>query len=899
MIKKLFLAIFLTLPLLASAQLGSGQWKIHPYFVGSSAKNCIDAGDKVYYLSSGSLYCYDKESQSNSVLTVNNLLNGVKISQLYYNYTRQYLVVAYTDCNIDVIKPGGEVINIPAIKEVVMHKAKTINDVNFCNGKMYVATSFGYLVLDDDTFDIKETRNFEVNVASVAEVGNHKLISYNNKDGILYCGANEQIETPWSYKVSKTNTTFVAGVDATSTDGKKLVKTPITISCDKVISVDNSEYALADSSTTTITIPAGYRNYKIEIIGSDTSSPVSNLKANTGSYSTSGNVGTWTGETRTIKFTASAECKISQIIVHYTLLTGRIYPINDSKFFLSTTETFSIVTINNHTGSDGTDSCSFSLKTVVAAAPVTVQPYPGGFVASFGSKNYYYTILPDASKTTKVTGNKLMTSQENGNWWTLGADGLTHVVAGVAAENVKPDGLSISANAYWSTYDPMQQRVLLCRTTDNLVLPEANAYKYTPEGRFSETAKTEINAYNGTSWSNITPANAPNNQGNLWLVPSPNEYDTYYYCCRLDSGVVKVQNNMVVARYKANNSPYAKRCAALQFDSKGNLWVAQSRSANNIDAFAISPENQLLTTLDSTNFVINDMGGACYSSGFKRITFGIGAGDTKVFSGGDWNAALVFWTSNDDLSLKQYKAFKSFNDQDNKSFSANYWIYVKPDNDSILWLGTNLGVISLDPREAFNEDFRINRINYYVNEGIEARGVLLEGTQVNCIDVDNDNNKWLATNTSGVYYVNHDGSEIYKHFDSSNSPLPSDQVYSVCCDRATNSVVMVTPNGVVEYFPGVTPSEPDYSNVYAYPELVEPDFTGMITINGLMSNSNVVITDGDGNVVKTMVSDGGIAIWDVCTENGERVSTGIYNVYASQGDTSTTGEPLTQIAVIK
>ena len=47
MIKKLFIAIFLTLPLLASAQLGAGQWKIHPYFVGGSAKNCMDAGDRV------------------------------------------------------------------------------------------------------------------------------------------------------------------------------------------------------------------------------------------------------------------------------------------------------------------------------------------------------------------------------------------------------------------------------------------------------------------------------------------------------------------------------------------------------------------------------------------------------------------------------------------------------------------------------------------------------------------------------------------------------------------------------------------------------------------------------------------------------------------------------------
>ncbi len=773
MIKKLFLAIFVALPFLASAQLGAGQWVIHPYFVGSSAKNCIDAGDRVYYLSSGSLYSFDKGSESNNMLNVNNLLNGIKINQIYYNYNKQYLVVSYSDCNLDIVKPDGQVINVPAIKDVVLNSAKTINDVNFCNGKIYVATSFGYLVLDDESFDIKEVRNYQVAVTSVAEVGSYKVMSLNSK--FYYCDASEQVELVQSHR------------------------------------------------------------------------QVANAKGN-----------------------------------------GRILPINDAKFFLTCSGTFQIVTIGYGTDSLGVDTLNFTPTQVVAAAPTTVQPYSGGFVASFPAKNYYYTILPDASKTTKVTGNKLMSSQEEGNWWTLGSDGLSHIVAGVSTNYGKPNAVSISANAYWSTYDPMQQRVLVCRTTDNKILPSANS-----------GAITEINAYDGTAWSNVTPTNAPSNSGNLWVVPSPNEPNTYYYCCRTTSGVCKVKDNSVVVRYITSNSPYADRCAALQFDSKGNLWVAQSRSANNIDAFAITPENQLLTVVDSSKFVINDMGGACYSSGFKRIVFGIGAGDTKVFSAGDWGSSLVFWSNNDDLSLKQYKAIKNFNDQDNKSYTADYWRYIKPDNDSILWIGSEYGVISLDPREAFSDDFRVNRITYTKNEGVEGSGVLLQGTEVNCIDVDAANNKWIATNTAGVYFVSPDGSEIFKHFDSSNSPLPSDQIYSVSCNRATNSVIMVTPNGVVEYFPGVTPAESDYSNVYAFPELVEPDFTDYVTIKGLMANSNVVITDNDGNVVKTIVSDGGIALWDACDENGVRVETGFYKIYASQGTTDTTGEPLAKIAVIK
>ena len=777
MIKKLFLAIFLTLPLLASAQLGAGQWKIHPYFVGGNAKNCIDAGNKVYYLASGSLYCFDKESQTNDVLDANNSLNDLNVRQIYYNYSKQYLVVAYNDCNIDIILSSGEVINVPAVKEVVLHNTKTINDVTFGNGKIYVATSFGYIVLDDESFDVKEVRVYELNVASVAEVGQYKIMSLGGK--FYYCGVNDQVEAARLHK------------------------------------------------------------------------QVANAKGD-----------------------------------------GQIFPINDNKFFLSCNATFQIMTIGHGTDSLGIDTLNFTPTQVVAAKPVTVQPYSGGFVASFAPQNYYYTIVPDASNYTRVTGNEIHSSQEEGNWWVLGTKGLAHVVGGVTGQYVTPNGISISANAYYSTYDPYQQRVILNRTTDNFVLPTANS-----------GAKTEINSYDGVQWRNITPVGAPSNGGNKEIVVSPNEPNTYYYCCRADSGICKVQNNAVVVKYKASNSPYSTRAGALQFDSKGNLWVVQAHQdpAESVDAFVVPVAVQNLSQVDMSMFVKNNMGGVCnaYSNGFKRFAFDIGAGDTKVYSAGDWNYPVVIWTNNDDLSVNQYKVFKSFNDQDNKNFAPWGWIYIKADNDGMIWFGTVSGVVSLNPLEAFNEDVRVNRITYTKNEGVDIQGVLCEGLQVNYIDVDANNNKWIATDASGVFFVSPDGSEVYKHFDTTNSPLPSDQVYSVCCNRATNSVIIVTPQGVVEYYCDVTPSANDYSNVYAYPNPVEPNFTGFITIKGLMANSNVVITDDEGNIVKTLVSDGGIALWNGCDDSGVRMSTGIYNVYASQGDTSTTGEPLTKIAIIK
>ncbi len=787
MIKKLLLSLFLVLPMMASAQLGAGQWKIHPYFIGTNIKNCYDAGNKVYYLASGSLFCYDKTAQTNKVVDATNSLSDVEINQIYYDYSKQNLFVVFNDCNIDVIHADGSVSNISALKDVVMHGTKKINDIAFSNGKVFVATSFGYLVLDNTNFSVKEVRNYDTNVTSVAEIGNIKVMSLNKN--FYYCNVDEQVETIDAYK------------------------------------------------------------------------QVANSKGD-----------------------------------------GRIYPINDNKFFLTCIGTLQVETVETIATADG-DSCTFTAKQELTSAPTTVQHYPGGFVVSVPNKGHYYTFNSDGGGKDEKTGNEIYTSQEeSNNWWVLGANGLAHIVNGVKGDYIKPNGISITANAYYSTYDPGMHRVIINRTTDNFVLDALN-----------NGGRTEINSFNGSAWQDITPTGAPqglNNDagGNTDIVVSPNEPNTYFYCLRISGGVVKVKNDTVVARYKATNSPVTYR-VGLKFDSKGNLWMPLSKSPSNEtetgyrDAFVITPENQLIhgDAVNPEKFIINDMGGACHSvhGGYKRFAFGIGAGDTKVFTPGEYNEGVVFWNNNDDLSVKQYKVISSFTDQEGKDYKPWGWLCFKDDQDGIIWAGSVDGVISFNPSEAFNDDFTVNRIKYTKNQGYEGGGILLEATQVNSIDVDAQNCKWIGSNTSGVYFVSPDGSEIYKHFDSSNSPLPSDQVYSVCCNHATNSVMMVTPKGVVEYFPGITPSQDDYSNVYASPSLVEPDFTGMVSINGLMSNSNVVITDGDGNTVKTLTSTGGIALWDLSDETGAHVKTGYYKVYASQATPDTTGDPLTKIAIIK
>jgi flagellar hook assembly protein FlgD len=87
--------------------------------------------------------------------------------------------------------------------------------------------------------------------------------------------------------------------------------------------------------------------------------------------------------------------------------------------------------------------------------------------------------------------------------------------------------------------------------------------------------------------------------------------------------------------------------------------------------------------------------------------------------------------------------------------------------------------------------------------------------------------------------------------------------------------------------------------VYAFPNPVRPDYTGWITVTGLMDNSLVKIADAAGNVFYQGTSEGGMVTWDGCNSAGERVKTGVYYVFASKADDTKTSGVVTKIMVIK
>lgn len=161
---------------------------------------------------------------------------------------------------------------------------------------------------------------------------------------------------------------------------------------------------------------------------------------------------------------------------------------------------------------------------------------------------------------------------------------------------------------------------------------------------------------------------------------------------------------------------------------------------------------------------------------------------------------------------------------------------------------------------------------------------MLKTETITAISVDGANRKWLGTFSSGAYQVSSDGTIQIKNYNEQNSPVFSNSIVSLAIDNKSGDVWFGTSKGVQSVRGDATTGEEKFTNVYTFPNPVREDFTGNVTITGLMRDSEIRITDISGNLVYETVSDGGQATWDLKTYNGRRVATGVYLVFCASND---------------
>ena len=416
-----------------------------------------------------------------------------------------------------------------------------------------------------------------------------------------------------------------------------------------------------------------------------------------------------------------------------------------------------------------------------------------------------------------------------------------------------------------------------------------------PGGRWATQNKTpgEIMFYENGNWVNISSDVINKACGFkvydlMNVAQDPNDKD-HYFVTSYGAGLLEMQSDEVVNLYTPDNSTlisavsnYPKeytRTDGAMYDEQGNLWILNAVGTKSINIF--TPDKQWFS-----------FGLASQSDTIPLYT----PGEIMVDRRNTQWKWIPQCRYNTGLLLLQDNGTPT-NDKDDQVFYRNEWydqngkpvipefIYsMAQDHDNTIWVGTNAGLFLIPATIDFTTSNRCERVIISRNDGTQLGDYLLDNEQINHIVVDGANRKWIATATSGVFLLSPNGEETIEHFTTENSPLSSNNVLSIAILESTGEVFFGTSQGLVSYMSDAIEPAKNFSDIYAYPNPVHPNYHGVVTIRGLMANTEVRIVDASGNLVTTIQGNGGEAVWDMTNAQGSRVASGIYTALCNTLD---------------
>lgn len=487
--------------------------------------------------------------------------------------------------------------------------------------------------------------------------------------------------------------------------------------------------------------------------------------------------------------------------------------------------------------------------------------------------------------------------------YSLGADGTSELT--LLTGPARPDGTSSAAIGY----------IYKGPASGNIYLGSMGP---SSTYGFYETQMSHIDMRNDFgSYSEITPhldswvAYYPykdgNCYGNFCMVENPAS-PSMLFIGNFWEGIYRLDlsGKLPLVSFNWTNSPmthvldWSCMIPAMAFDPDGNLWAVQSVENSGGKPLLMLPAAKTAApAVSQSDWIAADV--PVYT-GDKDARILVSRKSKTVFLTSmlaDQVVAIDTRGTWGDLSDDIRTVRTTVTDQDGLQFVPSFPRAIAEDRNGRVWIGHNTGIYEIsNPSRYHDADFRVTRLKVPRNDGTNNADYLLNGQCVTSIAVDASNRKWIGTDVSGLYLVSADGSSVIEHFTAENSPLPSNCVYSLYCDDESNRVYIGTSVGLMIYSSDSSPAAPDYSDVYAYPNPVRPDYTGWITVTGLMDNSLVKIADAAGHVFFSGRSNGGMITWDGCDPSGQRVRTGVYYVFASEAPGGGGSGAVTKILVV-
>ena len=745
-----------------SQQTAIGEWRTHlPY---TKVIDVAVAGNKVYAATPYSMFIYHTSDNRMERLDKVKGLHDVGISKIGYNNTLNTLLIAYSNANMDMIGPDGDIVNITDIRDKEILGNKTINNIMFIDKYAYLSCGFGIVVFDMAKEEIKDT---------------------------YYIGPDGDAINVMDMTVNDTSL-FAA------TEGG-------------IFYADKNSFNLAD-----------FHQWHRDMRLNDPALPYNRVEAFSG--------------------------KIYANYIHDGFDGDTLYVFDGQHW-----DYFDY----------GNKSRHWEIKAYDNEMDI-VSRYKVVTYDASGNK-IYETWNPSGTHLEPLAADR----DNSGNTWI--GDKSTGMVKtwnnGWSGEVIMPNGPG-TINVY----------ALDAEGTNVWVAPggrQSNWSKlYMLDGIFSFTGETwtTFNHKNTDALDTIKDF--------VCVKVDPANPDIAYVGSWQD-GVLKFVNNELSTIYSVNNStlrpwvaaPDLVNISGVDFDNHHNLWVANTGAPD------------LLSMMDDAgNWRSFNLGGTY--SGIDIGNMMVDKYNYKWIIKRKEGFLLVFNDNEtyDNPADDQVRLLNSSTGSGN--IPGNGVFAFASDQDGEVWVGTDKGIaVFSNPQNLFTPgaDFDARQILVPRNDGSGLADILLETELVTAIAVDGANRKWIGTERAGVFLLSPDGLEEIHHFTTDNSPLLSNNITGITID-ANGEVFIGTANGIISYKSTATPGKPANENVYAYPNPVRENYTGVIAVKNLVNNAHVKITDSYGNIVFETTAEGGQAIWDGNNFDGRRAATGVYLVFVTNDD---------------
>ena len=311
--------------------------------------------------------------------------------------------------------------------------------------------------------------------------------------------------------------------------------------------------------------------------------------------------------------------------------------------------------------------------------------------------------------------------------------------------------------------------------------------------------------YDGAHWTNIptaaiasTPSEKVLDFMNVAVDPMDKDH---YFVTSYGTGLYEFRGAQFVQRFiaSADNTLGAADPAApatytrldnASFDTQGNLWMVNAGEVP-YQLVCLDADRQwhgLPLIVGNEQIPLHTPGGLVLDRMNPRYKWMVAARyNTGLFLLDDGGTPL---DASDDKAIGR----NEWVTEDGHAVTATTIHALMQSSDGRIWMGTDLGIVIIDPNTNYFTSNLCTRPDLTDRNGENPMTAL----RITALCEDADGHIWAGTEGLGIYVLNSSATEILTHYTTDNSSMPSNGILSLTCDEQ-GKMYIGTGNGLVAY----------------------------------------------------------------------------------------------------